>query len=437
MESSRFNPIEQPFPDAEPLSIAGSTCECYRVRLYGKLHFLKRLRPEFRTSPRHVAALRKEFETGYTLSHQGLVGYASLTPDGILMDYVDGQTLREFVRDNPEYLHQRSNADRFLQQLLDVVGYLHAHQVVHLDLKPENILITRIGHYVKIIDLGYCLTDTYADTPGRTDRYAAPEQFTGKALDVRTDIYAIGQILQELPCADMYRKIAERCTADDPKERFQSTDEIVRAMHRRKPVAMWVAGSLLLAVLVVGALWWTLHTQQASTSPVTSADSATTTTLGDTVLQSSVAARPMAGDLMKPNDYMPTAEKTVGATTETTKTQSYDTLRLRREIQAVLTPLFEKQMGSYRSIDYDQMTPADLERFSHAGIAFRKSTFPLLNDFRQKHADRYPSVLIGEEWYETEKMLEVTLLWQMKRNNPNHDPIYDKKTYRYYGDASN
>ena len=62
---------------------------------------------------------------------------------------------------------------------------------------------------------------------------------------------------------------------------------------------------------------------------------------------------------------------------------------------------------------------------------------PLLNDFRQKHADRYPSVLIGEEWHETEKMLEVTLLWQMKRNNPNHDPIYDKKTYRYYGDGSN
>lgn len=88
--TSTFSEIKQTFPDAELLQVGGTTCECYRVRLYGKLHFLKRLKPELRTHPQYVAALQKEFEMGYSLDHPYLVRYAARTDDGILMDYVDG-----------------------------------------------------------------------------------------------------------------------------------------------------------------------------------------------------------------------------------------------------------------------------------------------------------------------------------------------------------
>ena len=46
METSSFSEVQQTFPDAEPISVGGSTCDCYRVRLYGKQHFLKRLKPD-------------------------------------------------------------------------------------------------------------------------------------------------------------------------------------------------------------------------------------------------------------------------------------------------------------------------------------------------------------------------------------------------------
>ena len=144
------------FPHAERLQVGGTTCECFRVKMYGKLHFLKRLKPELRTNPRYVAALQKEFETGYRLDHPHLVHYAAKTDDGILMDYVDGETLSQFVCNHPDYFRNRKNADRFLRQLLSVVGYLHEHQIVHLDLKPDNMLITRIDHDVVLVDLGYC-----------------------------------------------------------------------------------------------------------------------------------------------------------------------------------------------------------------------------------------------------------------------------------------
>ncbi len=47
----------------------GATCDTFRVKLYGKLHFLKRLKPELAGDIRYQEALRKEFETGYRLEH--------------------------------------------------------------------------------------------------------------------------------------------------------------------------------------------------------------------------------------------------------------------------------------------------------------------------------------------------------------------------------
>ena len=177
MESSSFSNIPYDFPEAELLPVDGATCQCYRVRQYGKLHFLKRLKPEFRTDPHYVAALRKEFETGYTLEHTGLVRYVSLGDDYILMDYVDGETLDLFTQHHPDYFTDKKNADRFLDQLLSALNYLHGHQVLHLDLKPQNVLVTRIGHDVRLIDFGFCYTDSFPDTTGRT-LYAAPNRPT-------------------------------------------------------------------------------------------------------------------------------------------------------------------------------------------------------------------------------------------------------------------
>ena len=114
--TSSFSEVRQTFPDAELLQVGGTTCECYRVKRYGKLHFLKRLKPELRTNPQYVAALQKEFEIGYQLDHPHLVRYVSKTDDGILMDYVDGETLGQFALNHPDYFRNRNNADRFLRQ---------------------------------------------------------------------------------------------------------------------------------------------------------------------------------------------------------------------------------------------------------------------------------------------------------------------------------
>ena len=252
MESSEFSDIQQTFPDAELLPVGGSTCDCYRVKLYGKLHFMKRLKPELRTDPRYVSALQKEFETGYSLDHPHLVRYVSKGDDYLMTEYVDGLTLGAFIEENPAYFKSVQNANRFLTQLLEVVGYLHQHQIVHLDLKPSNILITRIGHDVKLADLGYCYTDTYTDTMGRTDKYAAPEQIHGEQVDARTDIYAIGKLMESLPCHHIYNKMIARCTAPRPSDRYQTIEELQNALKPSAHFNLLVMGVLLISMVLLG-----------------------------------------------------------------------------------------------------------------------------------------------------------------------------------------
>ena len=255
METSRFSDRQFRFEAVEQMETQGATCDTFRVKLYGKLHFLKRLKSEYAGDIRYQEALRKEFETGYRLEHPNLVRYISLDNDSILMEYVEGETLSQRLATNPDYFKNRRNTDKFIRQLLDVIEYLHSHQVLHLDLKPDNILFTRINDDVKLIDLGCSYTDSYPDTTGHTNAYAAPEQLSiiHSPLSIQTDIYAIGKILERLPDHSIYNKVIARCTAEDPADRYQSVEDILHDVsHRKRYWLVLVVLALIIVVLAIG-----------------------------------------------------------------------------------------------------------------------------------------------------------------------------------------
>ena len=84
MDSSQFSDNQPRFEAIEQVESQGATCNTFRVKLYGKLHFLKRLKVEYAGDIRYQEALRKEFETGYRLEHPNLVRYLSLDKDSRL-----------------------------------------------------------------------------------------------------------------------------------------------------------------------------------------------------------------------------------------------------------------------------------------------------------------------------------------------------------------
>ena len=264
MDSSQFSDNQPRFEAIEQVESQGATCDTFRVKLYGKLHFLKRLKVEYAGDIRYQEALRKEFETGYRLEHPNLVRYLSLDKDSILMEYVDGETLSQrFVR-NPDYFNEQKHTEKFVRQLLSALQYLHSHQVLHLDLKPDNILLTHINDDVKLIDLGFCYTDAFVDTQGHTNAFAAPEQKAGGEVDVRSDIYAFGKILELLPDHSLYNKVIARCTADRPEDRYQSVGEILHDILHKRRYFLWVAVIVLLAALFAAGLALLTHQKNES-----------------------------------------------------------------------------------------------------------------------------------------------------------------------------
>lgn len=264
MDSSQFSDNQSRFEAIEQVESQGATCDTFRVKLYGKLHFLKRLKAEYAGDIRYQEALRKEFETGYRLEHPNLVRYLSLDKDSILMEYVDGETLSQRLARTPDYFNEQKHTEKFVRQLLSALQYLHSHQVLHLDLKPDNILLTHINDDVKLIDLGFCYTDAFVDTQGHTNAFAAPEQKAGGEVDVRSDIYAFGKILELLPDHSLYNKVIARCTADRPEDRYQSVGEILHDIFHKRRYFLWVTVIVLLAALFAAGLALLTHQKNES-----------------------------------------------------------------------------------------------------------------------------------------------------------------------------
>lgn len=384
MDTSSFSDIQQTYPDAELLPVGGSTCDCYRVKLYGKFHFMKRLKPELRTDPRYVSALQKEFETGYRLDHPHLLRYVSKGEDYLMTDYVDGENLQAFVTNHPDYFKSRKQADRFLSQLLDVVGYLHQHQIVHLDLKPENILMTRIGHELKLADLGYCYTDTYSDTMGRTDKYAAPEQLDGSSkVDARTDIYAIGKILQTLPCFHIYNKVIAKCLQPDPSDRYQSVEDLNKDLGRPSLFTMIPIVVFLMIAMLLG-LYFIYHKNEPQTEvlpqvteqPQIPVDSVSNHSDDKPIAVPPVTSKP------KTRESAPSAKSVELSPSD----------QLKADIAAAVLPKFNATLGALP----DSVRPGT-EQWAQAGRALEHELSKTLQELILSHQD-IPMQTVAQEY---------------------------------------
>ena len=223
----------------------------------GRWVVLKGLKPEKVSDSLCLAMLGKEYAIAMQMNHPNIVQVYSCETNAelgpcIVMQYVDGRTLADFLAENPS----KKQRMKVLRELLSAMRYYHSLQIVHRDLKPSNILVTRKGDNVKIIDFGLADTDDYAllKGPAYTLAYAAPEQMQhGKPVDARADIYAFGKILGEV-YPKKYRRVARRCTKDNPAQRYQSAEAVEDAMRGTDRMRVFFVALALVAALVAGVI---------------------------------------------------------------------------------------------------------------------------------------------------------------------------------------
>ena len=202
-------------------------CRLYRVSRAGKYFIIKTAKGE---SGVHADLIRREYELSIALSHPYIVSvftFEEVTPvgPGIVMEYIDGYTLTEFLAQNPS----RKLRQRTVDQLLDAVAYLHKKGIVHNDLKPENILISRVDNTLKLIDFGLSDNDAcflYKGL-GCTPQYASPELKANKQTDCRSDIYSLGLLMRDI-LGKRYAAIASRACNPIPQKRYADVAQIRR-----------------------------------------------------------------------------------------------------------------------------------------------------------------------------------------------------------------
>jgi serine/threonine protein kinase len=231
----------------------------FKAQRYGKWFILKGLKPEHQHKEVYVSLLTKEFELGVRMDHPNIAHTFSKENDPvagpcIVMEYVDGLTLKEYLTQNPSRLARR----KIMQELLEAMAYYHSLQIVHRDLKPDNILITRNGHNVKIIDFGLADSDWHGvlKQPVGSENYAAPEQKKGDTpIDCRADIYSFGKIVRLL-FPHSYRRIAHKCTQENRERRYSNAEEILRHIQLRKRLTPIIAIIGVLFGVALGTWFW-------------------------------------------------------------------------------------------------------------------------------------------------------------------------------------
>lgn len=226
-----------------------------------KLWAVKQIRAEAAYDARIRESFLTEAELMKRFDHPGIPRIVDLVHEEsrlyVVMDYVEGRTLRDILRDEGPRPPERV-VDWGLQ-LCDVIGYLHgrAPAVVYRDVKPGNIMLTPEGR-IRLVDFGIAMVTAGGDGAGGVDDgagcargvgtpgFSAPEQFDAPAdVDERADIYGIGATMYALlsgrhpgrgrqafprSCPPRLRETIRRCMSRDPSHRYASCADLAYAL---------------------------------------------------------------------------------------------------------------------------------------------------------------------------------------------------------------
>ena len=229
---------------------------------------VKVLKEEFLDNEELVRRFKNESKAISILSHPNIVKVYDVSVTDrlqyIVMEYVDGITLKEYLKQRGGALTWKETV-YFATQVLGALQHAHAKGIIHRDVKPQNIMLLADGS-IKMMDFGIARfsraqSQTVSDKAIGSVHYISPEQAKGDRTDARTDIYSVGVMLYEMlsgrlpfdgdgavsiaimqisdkpkPLAQVapnvpegLRQITEKAMEKDPAKRYQSAQEMLDA----------------------------------------------------------------------------------------------------------------------------------------------------------------------------------------------------------------
>ncbi len=209
----------------------------------GTVVAVKVLRQEYTHDPELVRRFKNESKAISLLNHPNIVKVYDVSVNDqlqyIVMEYVDGMTLREYLNERGGKLTSRETV-HFISQILKALEHAHANGVVHRDIKPQNIMLLDNGQ-LRMMDFGIARISRAENQllSGKTMgsvHYISPEQAKGDETDCTSDIYSVGVMMYEmlsghLPFdADDAVEVAIKQISDQPKPLHEIAPQVPAAL---------------------------------------------------------------------------------------------------------------------------------------------------------------------------------------------------------------
>ena len=209
----------------------------------GTVVAVKVLRQEYMHDPDLVRRFKNESKAISLLNHPNIVKVYDVSVNDhlqyIVMEYVDGMTLREYLNERGGKLSSRETV-HFISQILKALEHAHANGVVHRDIKPQNIMLLDNGQ-LRMMDFGIARISRAENQllSGKamgSVHYISPEQAKGDETDCTSDIYSVGVMMYEmlsghLPFdADDVVEVAIKQISDEPRSLHELAPEVPYAL---------------------------------------------------------------------------------------------------------------------------------------------------------------------------------------------------------------
>ncbi len=167
---------------------------------------IKVLRGDLANDEKFIRRFQREALAASSLSHPNIVEMYDVGEDNgnyyIVMEYVEGKTLKQYLKKRTNGRLTVSEAVDIMIQLTDGIAHAHDSYIIHRDLKPQNIMIQDDGQ-IKITDFGIAMALnstqlTQTNSVMGSVHYLPPEQASGKGSTIKCDIYSMGILFYEL-----------------------------------------------------------------------------------------------------------------------------------------------------------------------------------------------------------------------------------------------